>query len=906
MLHPRFRLAVWWLRTYSRTVLQRNQNAVPDLLDRLKTALADRYAIQEELGAGGMATVYLAEDLKLHRKVAVKVLRPELAAALGPERFLREIEIAAKLHHPHILALHDSGEAGGFLYYVMPYVEGESLRDRLHREKQLPVEDALQIAREVADALGSAHRHDVIHRDIKPENILLEEGHAVVADFGIARAIHAAGGEKLTETGLAVGTPAYMSPEQAMGSQDLDGRSDLYSLGCVLYEMLGGEPPFTGATVESIVHQQIAVEPHQVTALRPAVPAEVVAALSRVLSKAPADRFSPAGQFAEALERQVVPQTASTTATGVTARNRLYAVGAVTLVAVLGVWLGVRALAPSDASGDVPRIVVLPLENLSASEEQYFADGMTEEITSRLAGISGLRIISRQTAIQYKGSTKTAQEIAEELDVDYVLEGTVRTDRTADGGGQVRITPQLIRASDDTHLWSEIYTADLVPGEIFSIQTQIAERITQSMDIVLREPELQRLAAQPTDNQEAYDYYLRGKDYYGRSQEAQDIQIATQMYQKAVEVDPEFALAYARLSIAHSAMWWYFYDRTQERLALAKEAVEEALALDPDLPEAHGALGWYHYWGYLEYDRALAEFAIAQKSQPNSSDLFVGIGAVQRRQGKMREALANFIKASELDPRSARRARDVADTYQLVRNPVEASRYFDRAILLTPDWAIPYAEKARWVNLRLEGSPEKARAVLEEARSVGLAEDPVIAYTWVLLDILDGHHQAALDRLGVVSLELLHQDQWLYVPKAQLYAQIYGLMGNRERERAYYDSASTMLETRIQQRPDDERLRSALGIAYAGLGREEDAIREGELAVELLPMSKEAWRGAYRVEDLARIYTMVGEDDAATDELQSLLAVPSPMAVPWLRIDPIWDPLRDNPRFQALLAKYEN
>ncbi len=275
-----------------------------EIISRLSTALADRYKIEREIGAGGMATVYLAEDLKLHRKVALKVLRPELAAALGPERFLREIEIAAKLHHPHILALHDSGEVDGFLYYVMPYVEGESLRDRLNREKQLPVEDALQIAREVADALGSAHRHDVIHRDIKPENILLEEGHAVVADFGIARAIHAAGGEQLTETGLAVGTPAYMSPEQAMGSKELDGRSDLYSLGCVLYEMLAGQPPFTGATVESIVHQQIAVEPRPVTELRPAVPAEVVAALSRVLSKAPADRFSPAAQFAEALAKR--------------------------------------------------------------------------------------------------------------------------------------------------------------------------------------------------------------------------------------------------------------------------------------------------------------------------------------------------------------------------------------------------------------------------------------------------------------------------------------------------------------------------------------------------------------------------------------------------------------------------
>ena len=882
---------------------------MPDLLDRLKTALADRYAIQEELGAGGMATVYLAEDLKLHRKVAVKVLRPELAAALGPERFLREIEIAAKLHHPHILALHDSGEVDGFLYYVMPYVEGESLRDRLNREKQLPLDDALQFAREVADALSYAHSHDVIHRDIKPENILLEAGHAVIADFGIARAVTAAGGERLTETGISIGTPHYMSPEQAAGSEELDGRSDVYSLGCVLYEMLGGSPPFQGATVESIVHQHITVEAPPITNLRPAVPAEIAGTIARALAKAPADRFSPAGQLATALDRRVVTQTASPPATvsGATGSKRWNAVGAVALAVILGVWLGVRTLGSGDVSSDVPRIVVLPLDNLSGAEEDYFADGMTEEITSRLAGISGLLVLSRQTAVQYKGSTKTAQEIAEELDVDYVLEGTVRTDRTLDGGGQVRITPQLIRASDDTHLWSDIYTADLVPGEIFSIQTQIAERITESMDIVLLEPERQRLAAQPTDNQEAYDYFLRGNDYWGRSGGEQDRQIVIQMYQKAVESDPAFALGYANLSWAHSWMWWYFYDRTQERLAMAKEAVDKALTLDPDLPQAHVALGYYHYWGYLDYDRALTEFAIAQKSQPNSGGLLTGIGAVQRRQGKMAEALPSFVKASELDPRSALLAYNVALTYVLLRNPVEAERHFDRAISLSPDWPDLYADKAWTVHLRLEGSMEKARAVLEEARSAGLAEDPAIAYTWILLDMLDGDYQEVLDRLALVSSDVLvYEGQMRYVPKAQLYGRIYGLMANRQREQAYYESARSMLESKIQERPDDERYRSALGFAYAGLGRKDDAIREGEFAVELLPMSKEAWRGAYRAEDLARIYAMVGEYDAAIDRLESLLAVLSPTAVPMLRIDPVWDPLRDNPRFQALLAKYEN
>ena len=883
-----------------------------DTFDRLKTALADRYTIEEEVGAGGMATVYIAEDLKHHRKVAVKVLRPELAAAIGPERFLREIEIAAGLTHPHILPLHDSGEADGFLYYVMPFVEGESLRDRINREKQLPVEDAVKITSEVATALSFAHGHDVVHRDIKPENILLEAGIAVVVDFGIAKAIHAAGGEQLTETGMSVGTPTYMSPEQVSGSRNLDGRSDIYSLGCVLYEMLAGVPPFVGPTAESVVHQHITARAPSVTVIREQVPLEVAEAVGRALAKTPADRFATAVQFAAALAVVEAAPRTTPAPVAVTAKPKrnLMAYAAIAVLAIIGAYTIIsRSVGPpeSAAAAETPKLAVLPFNNLGIPEDEYIADGITREISSRIAEISGLRVISSQSAMQYKGSEKALPEIGKELSVEYVLMGTIQTDRIPDGSGQVRVTPELIRVSDDAQIWTDRYTANLVPGEIFGVQEQIANQVAEALNVTLLEPERQRLAAKPTDNQEAYDYFLRGNDYRGRSGEQQDWQFAIQMYQKAVELDPDFAVAYARLSRVHSAMWWWFYDRTQERLAMAKEAVDKALRLDPDLPEAHGALGWYHYRGYLEYERALAEFAIAQKSQPNISDLSQGIGAVQRRQGRMHEALPNFIKASELDPRSAVLwGSGVANTYILLRNPVEAARHYDRAISLSPDRTDWYARKAMKVHLRLEGSMERARAVLEEARSAGLAEHTEIAYTWVLLDMLDANYREALDRLASVSAEVLYEDQFLYVPKAQLYAQIYGLMGNRQRERAYYDSARSMLDTRIQERPDDERSRSALGIAYAGLGRKEDAIREGELAVELLPMSKEAWRGAHRAEDLARIYTMVGEYDAAIDQLESLLAVPSITAVPMLRIDPAWDPLRDNPRFQALLEKYEN
>jgi tRNA A-37 threonylcarbamoyl transferase component Bud32 len=340
-----------------------------DSMARLAAALADRYRIERELGAGGMATVYLAEDLRHRRKVAIKVLRPELTAALGPERFLREIETTANLRHPHILPLYDSGEVDGFLFYMMPLVEGESLRERITRERQLPIEDALAIAREVADALGYAHSRGIIHRDIKPENILLEGGHAVVADFGIARAVSAAGADQLTRTGMSIGTPSYMSPEQAAGEQNLDGRSDLYALGCVLYEMLGGQPPFSGPTVESVVHQHLMVEAPPITNLRPTVPVAVAGALARTLAKNPADRFNPAAQFVQALSPAIIATTTpgAASAPRPAPRSRMVRIGAgvAALVAVAAAgYVFTRGAKPA-ALLEPKRVVVATFENKS-------------------------------------------------------------------------------------------------------------------------------------------------------------------------------------------------------------------------------------------------------------------------------------------------------------------------------------------------------------------------------------------------------------------------------------------------------------------------------------------------------------------------------------------------------------
>jgi serine/threonine-protein kinase len=471
-------------------------------LDRLKTALADRYTIEREIGSGGMATVYLAEDVKHHRPVALKVLKSELAAVLGPERFLREIEISARLTHPHVLPLLDSGDAAGTLFYVMPYVEGETLRDRLDREKQLPVDDALQISREVADALSYAHSHGVIHRDIKPENILLESGHAVVADFGIARAIDQAGGEKLTATGLAVGTPAYMSPEQATGSRELDGRSDLYSLGCVLYEMLAGQPPFTGPTVESMVHQHLTAAPPNVTAIRPSVPGWVVTALERSLAKTPADRFNPVAQFGEA----IAPRMSATGEAAAPPRRepprtswrRWVVIGALAVVVLIVATLVVRRVGPSRGP-EHPRtaIAVLPLQNLSADgPHAYFAGGLHDELLTQLFKVAALRVISRTSVMEYAERTKSLREIADELDVGTIVEGSVQV-----LGNRLRVSVQLIDAATDEHLWADRYDRTL--DDAFAIQSEVARQVVAAVGAALTETEATAVAASPTERPRA-------------------------------------------------------------------------------------------------------------------------------------------------------------------------------------------------------------------------------------------------------------------------------------------------------------------------------------------------------------------------------------------------------------------
>ena len=634
-----------------------------DAVARLRAALEDRYRIERELGRGGMATVYLAGDVKHRRTVAIKVLRPELAAQLGPDRFLREVEIAASLNHPHILALYDSGDADGFLFYVMPYVQGESLRHKLEREKQLPVEEAIGITRQVASALGHAHTHNVIHRDIKPENILLHEGEAMVTDFGIALAVSAAANERLTGTGIAVGTPAYMSPEQATSERGLDARSDVYSLACVLYEMLAGEPPYTGPTAQALITKRLVDPVPAVRRLRAAVPLGVEHALTRALAKVPADRWASALDFAAALTAPASPRP--------------------------------------------PSVAVLPFLNLSADpENEYFADGITEDVIAQLSKIRALKVISRTSVMAFKQRDRSLKEIGARLEAATLLEGSVRR-----VGDRVRIVAQLIDAETDRHLWSETYDRQLT--DVFAIQADVALHIAAALRAELSPDEKSRLRKEPTGDLVAYQLYLQGRYCHLRYTE-EGSRKGIEYFEQAIAQDPDYALAYTALAMAYTELGETGAQMPGEAFARAREASAKALALDSGLGEAHCMLAFIKAVCDFDWVGAEEGFKRALALTPNSADTYDLYGRMCLALERNDEALAMEYRAQALDPLAHR--ADVARALLRAGRYDEALLAATRAIELDPHYARAHATLA-WAYL-LKGSFDRGLAELATAVSL--------------------------------------------------------------------------------------------------------------------------------------------------------------------------------------------
>ncbi len=915
------------------------------------------YRILGKLGSGGMGEVYEAEDTRLGRRIALKVLPAAVSSnASRRERFEREAKAVAALNHPGIVTIHSVEQAGGTHFFTMELVDGAPLGDRLERGG-LRLHQVLKIALPLVEAVAAAHRQGITHRDLKPDNILVTgDGRVKVLDFGLAK-VHepsdAPSGTRLptgslTQEGQIVGTVAYMSPEQAEG-KPVDARSDVFSLGIILYEMCTGLRPFRGDTPISILSSILKDTPPPIIDLNRDLPRELSRIVNRCLSKDPARRFQSAQGLLSELttlkeesdsgELQAASRDGATawSAAGQgaapgdgagRARRFAYAGGAAVVVALAVI--GYLAFGPARERSGAPspgtgapavgsppavgepragalsdravqdarrRIVVLPFENLGAAEDAYFAAGVTEEITSRLAAVGDLGVISRSSALQYAKAGKNLRQIGQELGVDYVLEGTVRWDRRAGGASRVRVTPQLIRVADDTHLWSDRY--DRVMEDLFDVQSEIATNVVEQLGVaVLRPEERQALVARPTENLEAYQAYLRGLDHEINRDDREEANLALRMFERAVELDPDFALAWAHLSKTRSGMRHYRYDLSEERLAKAREAADRALRLQPDLPEAHLALGYYYYWGRKDYERALEVLTKAAGMRQNDPDVLEAVAYIRRRQGKMDEALDLLESAHRLNPRSVTLTSELAQTYAMMRRYEDAERVIDSALGMAPDNPYLYMGKSSLL-LSWTGDLAAARAVLRQIPQQG---DPAPAMMGAWFDVMEGEYERALATLERAPIEVIDtQDQ--YMPIGLLEGLIHYLAGRPERSRAKCQEALALLEEAKGERPQDPRVRAALGNALACLGRRDEAVREATLATDLYPVSKDAIGGPDFLRNLATVRLMVGETDPALDLLERLMEMPGGPHAGQLENDPLWRRLAAHPRFKELIAR---
>ena len=664
--------------------------------DQLQAALGTSYTLERELGAGGMATVYLAHDRKHARKVAIKVLHPELAQTLGRQRFLREIRLAAGLNHPHILPLYDSGEAGGFLFFVTPVMEGQTLRDRLQKG-HLSVETATRIASEVADALDYAHRHEVVHRDIKPENILLHEGHAVVSDFGIGKAIVAASSDTsaFTQVGVTVGTPAYMSPEQASGD-DVDGRSDLFSLGCVLYEMLTGTVAFTGATPQAVITSRFIHTPPDVTSIRPDVPPAVGRIVARMLSMAAADRPATGALVASALA-------------------------------------GTPSSLPvaSTPQPDQTSIAVLPFACLSRdADDEFFADGVTEEILNALAQIPRLRVAGRSSAFSFKGKNEDLRSIGSKLNVETILEGTIRR-----AGPRIRVSAQLSKASDGYQLWSERY--DRVAEDVFAVQDEIAEAIAGRLRLTLAAGQTGR---PPTHHLGAYQLYLKGRALL--YQRGRSIPKALECFEQAVALDPDYAQAWAGMADGYSTTGYSGLVPPADVMPKALAAARRALELDPDLAEAHNALACATLIYERNYELAEREFKKAIELNPSyqQAQAWYGLFYLHWTAGRFREGYDILLAATRNDPLSGYGYVILTFSEFVGGLTHDAVKHARRGVELDPNSYL-----AQWSLMEALGNAEQyAEAVAAADRALAISD----RHVWALCGLVCiyarwGKHQDA-------------------------------------------------------------------------------------------------------------------------------------------------------------------
>jgi eukaryotic-like serine/threonine-protein kinase len=882
---------------------------MPDPIASLKTALADRYAIEREIGQGGMATVYLAQDVRHHRKVALKVLRPELAATLGVERFLREIEVAANLQHPHILPLFDSGEAGGFLFYVMPFVEGESLRAKL-AAGELPVTEAARILRDVVDALAYAHQRGVVHRDIKPDNVLISGRHALVTDFGVAKAVsEATGRQTLTTAGVALGTPTYMAPEQATADPHIDARADLYAVGVMAYEMLTGKPPFTGTTAQAVLAAHVTEPARPITAIRQAVPAPLAQLVMQCLEKRPADRPVSAEVLLPVLEALGTPSGGITpTATApvravsaATLARRLprWAFAAGGLVVLAGAGYALTRVLGGAGHAAAQSVAVLPFDNVGGdSANRGLTDGIQDEILTALTRIGALQVTSRTSVQEYRQSTKGVKQIGAELGVRTLLEGQVQR-----AGNQVHVNVQLVDAGKDRQIWAESYDRELTAQNVFALQGDIAQNVARALEASLSPAQEAAVAKAPTTNLEALDWYHRGKELFSSRSGAFNDTAATGAFERAVALDSGFAAAWAGLAAARS--WLIRSGNTTDTLP-ARAALDRAVATEPGSPETAIAQAYYAYYAKGDYAGALAHFQATAAIRPGDVDAVRGIGFIARRQGRWAEALAAERKVTVLDPRDAGSLENLGETHIMMRQYAPAEEVLRRALILDPG-----SDGTRLFLLTaiVLGRGDTAAGRAEQAALPAGSPPGLTQYWRAVLERWAGHYAASNAATAAIPLRRPADGPTYLLVRAvnDLAA------GARASARPRADSAAAAVQAYLAQHHDADvfgnlaDFYSMLGLAEAIGGNAREAVAAGERAVALNPMSRDVVEAPRSLEMLIEIHVLLGHTDEAVQMLteQARRPVGSAWFIPIsrgaLRLDPMFDGIRQDPRVQALL-----
>ncbi len=849
-----------------------------------------------------MGEVYRARDPRLKRDVAIKVLPQSLSAdADALARFEREALAVAALSHPNILAIHDFGTHEGTAYAVMELLEGETLRGKLDAGP-IPQKQAVDYALQVARGLSAAHEKGIVHRDLKPENLFVsKDGHVKVLDFGLAKRVDADSSRErtsvptrsgYTEPGTVMGTVGYMSPEQVKGLP-VDHRSDVFSFGAILYELLSGRRAFKRATNAETMAAILTEEPPQ---LGPAIPVALEQIVRRCVEKDLDNRFQSTGEIAVALSG-----ASATVARGVTPSVRTSRIlAATTVIAVLGVagfLLLRRSQTGPSVAGGVMRVAVLPFENLGAPEDDYFADGIADEVRGKLTSIPGLQVIARGSSTPYKKTTKTPKQIARELNASYLLTATVRWEKSG-GTSRVHVSPELVdvtRPDAPTSKWEQPFDAALT--DVFQVQSDIASKVAQALGVALEAGEEKRLSEKPTENLAAYDAFLKGEEA-SKGMAVSDLpnmRKALGFYDQAVALDPNFAQAWGRASMANS--WLYAGSTPTPQLAeRARQAGEKAVALAPNRPEGYHALGNYQRLVVGDPSGALEQYAKGRSLAPENADLLGSAAFAEMSLGRWGAAVEHLRQAERLDPLSAAKPRLLGDALLRLRRYAEAREAVDRSLALAPA-TLPSIE-AKAMTFLGEGDLDGARAVLKTAPK-DVEPTTLVAHVANFFDlvwVLDERQRELLVRLTQSAFD---DDEGLW---GLSLTQAYALKGDAANVNIYADAARKAFEEHLRATPNDAQRHVLLGLTLAYLGRKEEAIREGQRGVALQPVARDAFDGPYEQHQLVRIYMLVGEPEKALDQLEPLLKIPYYLSPGWLKIDPNFDPLRENPRFQKLVA----